>query len=185
VTESALVRLRADVAYTVQIGGADRGAGPASGPATVRIRFLGDRDGDGRIDRLDECPSLAGVRSAGFCPPQVAVSPLYAFQAAPGGGIQLVRFDVRARDPRRARVELTCGRGCSFQRSGTARASRVARLVREPGVRVPAGARLELRATARGHIGLYRRYTVRGGRIVGFVERCLLPGSSKPRVSCT
>jgi hypothetical protein len=150
----------------------------------VRIRFLADRDGDGRIDRLDECPALAGVRSAGFCPPAVAVSPLYAFQAD-GGGIRLVRFDVRARVPRQARVELACGRGCSFRLGGTARRSRAARLIPGDGVRVPEGARLELRATARGHIGLYRRYTVRNGRIQGFVERCLLPGSRRPRSSCT
>ena len=84
VSESALVRLRAGGAYTAQVGGVDAGAGPASGALTVRIRFLADRDGDGRIDRLDECPALAGVRSEGFCPPKVAVSPLYAFQALPG-----------------------------------------------------------------------------------------------------
>ena len=179
------MRLRAGVAYTAQVGGVDAGAGPASGPLTVRIRFLADRDGDGRIDRLDECPALAGVRSEGFCPPKVAVSPLYAFQALPGGALRLVRFDVRARVPRRARVELACGRGCSFRLGGTAGRGRAARLVPGPGLRVPEGARLELRATARGHIGLYRRYTIRDGRIQGFVERCLPPGSRRPRVSCT
>jgi hypothetical protein len=186
VGESALVRVRAGRAYTAQVGGVDAGAGPASGPLTVRIRFLADRDGDGRIDRLDECPALAGVRSEGFCPPRVTVSPLYEFQALPQGGLRLLRFDVRARSPRRAQVELACGRGCGFRLGGTARRSRPARLVPGPeGVRVPAGARLELRATARGHVGLYRRYTVRGGRIQGFVERCLPPGSRRPRVSCT
>ena len=141
VSESALVRLRAGVAYTAQVGGVDAGAGPASGALTVRIRFLADRDGDGRIDRLDECPALAGVRSEGFCPPKVAVSPLYAFQALPGGALRLVRFDVRARVPRRARVELACGRGCSFRLGGTAGRGRAARLVPGPGLRVPEGAR--------------------------------------------
>ena len=30
-----------------------------------------------------------------------------------------------------------------------------------------------------------RRYTIRNGRIQGFVERCLRPGSRRPRVTCT
>jgi hypothetical protein len=184
VTEEALPPLRAGVAYTVQIGGVETAAGIASGRLAVRIRFLADRDGDGRIDRLDECPTLAGARATSFCPPTVGVQTSYTFGGAARGRLSLTRFDVRVARPRRVRIVLACVRGCAFTLSRTSRRPGVVPLVRGGARSLAPGARLELRVTARGHIGVAWRYRVRGGRLERVAARCLRPGSARRRIPC-
>jgi hypothetical protein len=49
---------------------------------------------------------------------------------------------------------------------------------------MPAGARIEVRITKRGHIGAYREFTVSAGD-VKTTDGCLQPGSTVPRRSCT
>jgi hypothetical protein len=97
--------------------------------------------------------------------------------AAPlGSGIRIVSLSVEA--PRKARVEVRCTRGCSPQAT-TARSVGFPRL---RGAVLPNGASLKIYVTAKNEIGTYIEYRIHSGaRPFTRTERCLAPGSKKPK----
>jgi hypothetical protein len=108
-----------------------------------------------------------------------------------GDGIVVRSLSV-ARLPRGARAELRCRRGrarpCRRQvrRAGGPSPVAIARTVRFRslrGRRLRARAVIELRVTQRRRLGRYFRWTVKRGR-ASRVQRCLEPGSRKPRRRC-
>jgi hypothetical protein len=178
VTEDFFLEVVKGRSYTVQIGGADAGMGPASGDLQFTFQFFGDLDRDGIFDPLDKCQSLAGVQARGGCPPEVRSTPKLA--AAPtGSGIEVRRLTVAA--TRGAKVALRCRRGCSKRETRTSRGTVTLSSLR--GVALTAGAQFEIRVTRRGYIGAVHRYTVTNGNFRR-VDRCTLPGSTKVRTRC-
>ncbi len=97
--------------------------------------------------------------------------------AAPlGSGIRIVSLSVEA--PRKARVEVRCTRGCPPQAT-TARNVGFSRL---RGAVLPNGASLKIYVTAKNEIGTYIEYRIHSGaRPFTRTERCLAPGSKKPK----
>lgn len=178
VTEDLFLEVVKGRSYTVQLGGADAGMGPASGDLQFTFQFFGDRDRDGIFDPLDRCPSLAGVQARGGCPREVRSTPKLA--AAPtGSGIEIRRLTVAT--TRGARVALRCRRGCSKRETRTSRGTVTLRALK--GLALSAGAQFDLRVTRRGYIGAVHRYTVTRGNFRR-VDRCTLPGSTKLRTRC-
>lgn len=176
-TEDFFAQVRKGRSYTIQIGGADAGAGPAAGDLQLTFQFFGDRDRDGVFDPLDQCVALAGVPERGGCPPELESTP--KLSAAPtSGGIEVRRLSVATGT--RAKVSLRCRSGCSAKQ--TRRGERV-RLTALDGDALRAGAVFEVRVTKRGHIGAVHRYRVLRGNFKR-IDRCTLPGSSKPRKRC-
>jgi hypothetical protein len=51
--------------------------------------------------------------------------------------------------------------------------------------KVKRGAKIELRLTSFGHIGRYYRWNVKRNKITPQINRCMNPGSSKPRKKCS
>ena len=93
------------------------------------------------------------------------------------GGARITLLTVRA--PRGARISLTCrGRSCPAKK--WARATTLTRLLRFQRV-LAAGTRLTIRVTKPGRIGKYTRIVIREGQPPARRDRCLVPGSSKPR----
>jgi len=164
--------------YTIQVGGLDAGAGPASGSLQFSFQFFADRDGDAVFDPLDRCPALAGVRAEAGCPPELKSTP--KLSAVPTGtGITVRSLTVSA--TRGARVSVRCRRGCSVTQARTAGVVRFPAL---GGVPLSAGAVVEIFVTKARSIGVYHRYDIVRGNFRR-TDRCLLPGSRKPRRSCT
>jgi hypothetical protein len=97
--------------------------------------------------------------------------------AAPlGSGIRVVSLSVEA--PRKARVEVRCTRGCPTQAT-TARNVGFPRL---RGAVLPNGSSLKIYVTAKNEIGTYIEYRIHSGaRPFTRTERCLAPGSKKPK----
>jgi hypothetical protein len=95
--------------------------------------------------------------------------------------VRSTRFTlVTVRASRRARLAVSCRRGCSFRRRDL-RAS-PGGLTRLRGLerRLPPGARIVLRVTQPGRIGKYTRIDVRGGRPPARRDACLMPGGARP-----
>ena len=178
VTEDFFLEVVKGRSYTLQIGGADAGMGPASGDLQFTFQFFGDLDRDGIFDPLDRCPSLAGVQARGGCPPEVRSTPKLT-AASTGSGIQVRRLTVAT--TRGARVSLRCRRGCSKRETRTSRGTVTLRSV--GGLALSAGAQFDIRVTRRGYIGAVHRYTVTRGNFRR-VDRCTLPGSRKVRTRC-
>lgn len=178
VTEDFFVEVEPDGSYTVQIGGVNSDAGPLSGDLQFTFQFFGDRDRDAIFDPLDRCPTVAGVESRGGCPQEVRSTPKLA--AVPtGGGIRVRSLSLRI--TRGARVSLRCRRGCGLRE--TRRGGRSVSLRSIRGASLSAGAVVEVTVTKRGLIGALHRYTVRAGNF-SRVDRCLMPGSRRPRKRC-
>jgi hypothetical protein len=89
-------------------------------------------------------------------------------------GVQVVSLAVAA--PRKARVEVRCTRGCRPQAT-TARAVRFPRL---SGAVLPDGSALKIYVTAKNEIGAYIEYRI-GHASFTKVQRCLAPGSKRPK----
>jgi hypothetical protein len=165
--------------YTIQVGGLDAGTGlgPAGGALQVTFQFFADRDDDNVFDPLDDCPDQFGVRSAGGCPPQLRSTP--KLTAAPTAtGIIVKKLSVSA--TKGAKVEVRCRRRCSGHQA------RTAGVVSFPLLRgrsLPAGAVIEIFVTKAKSIGAYTRYEIVRGNFKR-VDRCLRPGSRKPRTKC-
>jgi hypothetical protein len=159
-------------AYTVQIGA----VGNVAGMLDFRFDFLPDRDGDQVLDETDSCPSLAGTRRNG-CPVVLNADPV--LRARPiSGGIEVV--SLRVSSSKRSRFELTCTRGCRREvRSGRKQVS----FKKILGRRLHAGSSIVIRVTRRNAIGAYIRWRILDGDIKR-IERCMNPGSKKPRVRC-
>ena len=91
-------------------------------------------------------------------------------------GAQLTLLTIRG--PRRVTVEVRCrGRGCPAR--AWARASVLTR-VRSFEARLRAGTRLDISITREGWIGKHTTLVIRRDRSPKRLDRCLLPGSSKP-----
>jgi hypothetical protein len=164
--------------YTIQVGGLDAGAGPLGGVLGVTFQFFADRDDDGELDPLDDCPSEPGIHSEAGCPPPVVATPKLT-AIATGGGIIVKKLSVSA--SKGAKVEVRCRRGCSGHQARTAGAVSFSML---RGRSLPAGAVIEIFATKAHWIGKYVRYDVVRGNFKR-VDRCLRPGSHTPRKKCT
>ena len=91
----------------------------------------------------------------------------------------LVRI-LSVRAPRGASVLARCrGHGCparAVARSSVASLVRIHRFER----RLRAGVTLELFVRKRARIGKYTRFRIRAGKPPARVDRCLMPGSSRP-----
>ena len=170
--EEALFRVRGDRSYTVQVGGVNS----AGGNMEFLFDFLADTDGDGVLDGDDECRTLAGPPGRD-CPTRLrADSSLRAQPTA--GGIEVLALSVTA--PRRSRVSVSCSRGC---RREVKRARSTVNFRRIRGSNLSAGSRIVIRVTRRRSIGTYIAYRVVRGNFKK-IERCLNPGSRKPRKRC-
>jgi hypothetical protein len=133
----------------VQLGGVN-GAG---GAINLNVDYFRDRDGDGELDALDDCPAEAGIHAAGGCPPQLDVAPSVLYRLT-GAGIAIRRLVVD-RVPRGAKVIARCG-GCPPTATRVRRAGRVA-LTRLVGRALRAGGNLQVRVTlGPGGRGKYR-----------------------------
>ncbi|MFZ0039960.1 MAG: hypothetical protein WAK93_01525 [Solirubrobacteraceae bacterium] len=93
-------------------------------------------------------------------------------------GIQLVGLSVQT--SRAAKVTVKCSRGCRSE-SKTKQATETFPHLK--GTRLKAGSKLKIYVTAKGSIGAYIEYDVTRGNFKK-LNRCLEPGSSKPRKSC-
>jgi hypothetical protein len=166
--------------YTIQVGGLDAGTGLGSVAGTLGIsfQFFADRDDDGELDPLDDCPSEPGIHSEAGCPPPVVATPKLT-AIATGGGIIVKKLSVSA--SKGAKVEVRCRRGCSGHQARTAEVVSFSML---RGRSLPAGAVIEIFATKAHWIGKYVRYDVVRGNFKR-VDRCLRPGSHTPRKKCT
>ena len=159
--------------YAVQVGGALGAGGHAAGrvhlPAGPRRRRRDRRAGPvpakarhgERLPAGDRCRDRVQVRRR----PERRAVPLPRRRGAPRG----------------SRIDVRCSRGCGRQRLPVR--SRLTHIKSFRGRFMPAGARIELRITKRGHIGAYRKFTVSAGD-VRTTDGCLRPGSTEPRRSC-
>jgi hypothetical protein len=91
----------------------------------------------------------------------------------------LVRI-LSVRALRGAQVRVRCrGRGCpagSVARTSATRLVRFRRFER----RLPAGVTLEIFVRQAGKIGKYTRFLIRAGKAPARIDRCLMPGRSRP-----
>lgn len=173
----------------------------AAGPYTVALSVTDDRGGFGSTSRdltvspqppPAETPRPGGGAAApadpvgggnsGAEPAPVRMKPFPVVRMAglvlPGGALVKI-LSVRA--PRGARTLVRCsGRGCpapSMARTSATRAVRFHRFEQ----RLRAGVTLELLVRKRGFIGKYTRFQIRAGKAPTRVDRCLLPGRTRPR----
>jgi hypothetical protein len=83
------------------------------------------------------------------------------------------------RSPRGVSISVHCdGRGCPRRR--LVRSAKVTRLKAFQGF-LPAGVRLEIRVTRPGFIGKHTLIRIRRGKAPVRRDRCLFPGSGRPR----
>jgi hypothetical protein len=159
-------------AYTVQLGGVNG----ATGNLEFEIFFRADQDLDGVLGREDDCPRFKGPARRDGCPLRLNTNTtLRAFGGA--NGIRLDRLTVS--NNRKARVEVRC-RGCGRQ----VKRGKSVRFPRLAGRELPAGTKLEVRVSRRGAIGAYIAYRIQRGNFKKGPERCMNPGSRKPRRRC-
>ena len=169
--EELLARVSKGQAYTIQIGGVN----DAFGNLEFLFDFLADTDGDSVLDDVDKCDRLRGPSNEAGCPRRLRAA--VTLRAVPlATGIRLVALRVNA--TRGSRVSVRCG-GCRPQ---VKRARNVA-FGRLRGKRLRAGTNLVIRVTRRNSIGSYFKYRITRGNFVK-TERCLNPGSRKPRRRC-
>jgi len=96
-----------------------------------------------------------------------------------GRGVRLDQLSVRA--PRGSALEITCrGRDCPFRRALRRMRGRSAVVRSVVGRTLRAGTIIELRVTQPGKIGKYTRFIVRRGSKPARIDRCLVPGRSRP-----
>jgi hypothetical protein len=178
-TEELFVQVKKGRSYTIQVGGSDAGAGPASGDLDFTFEYLSDTDGDGVLDALDKCPKQPGTSDG--CPVVLTVLP--TLTATPtGGGIRIGSLAIAA--PKGSLVKVRCSRaGCAFNQTRTVPSTKPLRVTRLRNRTLRAGARLEIFVTKKQSIGSYIRYVITPGGFKRTV-RCLRPGSLVPRVSC-
>lgn len=171
-SEEALFQVRGGRSYTIQVGGVNS----AGGNLEFLFDFLADTDGDGVFDDSDRCPRLPGTARGG-CPPRLrADSTLRAQPTA--NGIEVLALSVTA--PRRSRVAVSCSRGC---RREVKRARSTVNFRRIRGSNLSAGSKIVIRVTRRRSIGAYIAYRIQRGNFKK-IERCLNPGSQRPRKRC-
>lgn len=170
-TEEFLARVAKGRAYTVQVGG----IGGIGGNLEFLFDFLADTDGDDVLDDVDKCDRLKGPQSEAGCPPRLRAD--VKLRARPtADGIQLVSLSVKA--TRGSRVSVRC-RGCPPQ----AKKAKTVRFGRLRGRKLRAGQSLVIRVTKKNSIGSYVKFRITRGNFKR-IERCLNPGSKKPRRKC-
>jgi hypothetical protein len=171
-TEEAFIEVPKGGKFMIQVGG----VGESSGSLEALFDFLADVDGDQVLDEADRCRKLPGPAPGG-CPPRLdADATLRALPTATG--IQVVSLAVEA--PRRSRVAVSCSRGCARE---VKRARSTVSFSRIQGSDLSAGSRIVIRVTRRGAIGSYIAFRIQRGNFKR-VERCLNPGSQRPRARC-
>jgi hypothetical protein len=127
-------------------------------------------------------------------PAKRITSPVGITWALRGKQISLVRLIVR-RTPKRTKAQLRCsGKKCPFKRisskkrrKGTItlfKAVKATKALATKKRNFRGGQRLELRITAKGHIGKVVRYKLKTGKIPVGKQRCLPIGAKKPRRRC-
>jgi hypothetical protein len=187
----ALVTPAQGRALTVQVGGVVTAGVPASGRLDFTFHYFRDSDGDGVLDdEPDVCLRLAGIPPTG-CPPKLPAVPRHTWTVA-SGGVRL-RTLVVAHVPGGSRVEARCGRCGVRQVVQVGARARTVPLTKLLGRTLPAGSALEIWVThprvpggefRNGAIGSYFRFAVRSNGLGDRVDRCLLPGSLRPRRTC-
>ena len=154
-----------------------------------------DPDGDGVPVGTDKCPTQnarARDKNADGCLdplPTKRLSGDAKLRATPtANGIRVVSLRVVA--PKGAKVTVRCGAGCRFAKRATvsshdvlAFASRTLTVKKIAGRRFSAGQKIRIYVTRKNRIGKYIEYRVTRGNFKR-VERCLNPGSMKPRKRC-
>jgi hypothetical protein len=170
-SEEFLVRVRGGRAYTIQIGGVD----DAFGSLEFLFDFLADTDGDGVLDEVDECDGLAGTQRNSGCPGRLR-GEVTLRATGTADGIRLVSLRVDA--TRRSRIEVRCP-GCGRQ----VRRARTVGFPRLRGRAFRAGSRIVVRVTKRRAFGAYTSYRILRGNFKK-TERCMNPGSRRPRRRC-
>jgi hypothetical protein len=174
-SETFLVEVNRRRAYTTQIGGVNN----TGGNLTMRFDFVPDIDADGIFDENDSCPRIPGSRRGRGCPPRLRAD--VKLRARPTAtGVQIVGLSVAA--SRRSRVEVACSRR-RCRRTVIRRIRRRTGIRRLTNVNLPAGTDVVIRVTRRGAIGAWIRYRISRGDFRK-TQRCLNPGSRKPRRSC-
>jgi hypothetical protein len=171
-SEEAFIEVPKGGKFMIQVGGVNSaGAG-----LEALFDFLADVDGDQVLDEADRCRTLPGPAPGG-CPPRLRTN--VTLRALPtAGGIEVVSLAVTA--PRRSRVAVSCSRGC---RSEVKRARSTVNFRRIRGSNLSAGSKIVIRVTRRRSIGSYIAYRIERGNFKK-IERCLNPGSRKPRKKC-
>jgi hypothetical protein len=170
-TEEFLAEVAKGRAYTVQVGA----VGGVGGQLEFLFDFLPDTDGDNVLDDVDRCDRLKGSAREAGCP--VRLNAGVTLRAAPTAtGIRIASLRVRA--PRKSRVSVSC-RGCGSQ----VKTARTVGFGRLRGKSLRAGRKLVIRVTRRNSIGTYVSYRISRGNFKK-TERCLNPGSRKPRRRC-
>ena len=170
-TEELLARVAKGRAYTIQIGAVN----DVGGNLEFLFDFLADTDSDGVLDEVDRCDRLRGSSSEAGCPKRLRAS--VTLRARPlAGGIQLIGLNVKA--TRGSRVSVRCS-GCPPQ----AKRAKTVRFGQLRGRRLRAGTSLVIRVVRPNAIGAYFKYRIKRGNFQK-IERCLNPGSSKPRRKC-
>ena len=172
--EEMLTRVQAGRSYTIQLGG----VGNVGGNLEFLFDFLADTDNDGVLDDADNCPRLDGGDRPSGCPKRLR--PEVVLRAQPiNGGIRVLALSVDA--SRGSRVEVSCTRGCRTEVKRAGRSDLKFRRIRGKNLR--AGSKIEIRVTQRRAIGAYIAYRITDGNFTK-IERCLRPGSKRPRRRC-
>jgi hypothetical protein len=171
--EEMITQVRKGRAYTIQLGGVNN----ASGDLEFLFDFLADTDGDGVLDDADNCPRLkSGGRPSG-CPKRLR--PEVTLRAAPvSGGIRVLGLTVKAASG--SRIEVACTSGCKTE---VKKAKSEVNFQKIKGNRLNAGSKIEIRVSKRRAIGAYIAYRIKDGNFEKY-ERCMRPGSRKPRRRC-
>jgi hypothetical protein len=149
-----------------------------------------DSDHDGVLTPQDKCPTQdASGRDANHdgCldpAPHKRISADAKLRATPTAtGIRLVYLRVIA--PKGSRIAIRCGTGCKIAKRASveATAARTVSIKKLAGRAFRAGQKIRIYVTRKNRIGAYIEYKITRG---GFkrINRCLNPGSSKPRKRC-
>lgn len=171
-SEEVFVEVRRRGSYTIQLGG----VGNAAGSLEFLFDFLADTDADGVLDDADRCRTVAGSRKDG-CPPRLRANAVLRARPTPTG-IEIVGLAVTA--TRGSRVAVSCGPGCPRQ---VKRARGTLSFGALNGRQLGAGTSLVVRVTRKGAIGAYVAYQITSGNFKK-IERCMNPGSTRPRRRC-
>lgn len=194
---SALARIQVNALFDPIIGITefDRSTGlPRGGAACVDRLDFTNEELEVPVIRGRAYTVQVGVHTNGFEPaggrfetlfdflrlPQVAANP--TLRARPTSrGIRV--SSVRVRADRGARVSLSCTRrACRSERRRVTRSTVTLRRLRNRSIR--SGARIRIRVSKEGELGRYFEYRVSRGNFKR-IERCMDPGSTRPRRSCT
>jgi hypothetical protein len=177
-------------AYTVQIGALQTATGLASGTVSFTATIVPDHDGDQVVDQLDDCPTLAGIRSDGGCPPTLSPIIGESYSAVPTGlALHVLKI---TGIPSGTRAEVRCS--CGLKQAGTAAGQATSiMLTAFANHTLPFGAALQIwvskPASGNGNyrfgaIGSYGKYAITSAGLKPEQKRCLMPGSLKPQRRC-